>query len=252
MGLKERLNNGEKLLGCMVGLFDSPDMAVILKEAGYDYFFVDSEHGYIDHSKMSAMVTVAKSIGMPVIIRVPQPDREVILKYMEMGASGLLLPNTETVEQAKKLVEYSKYAPLGNRGVALLKAHASYRSVKAEDYMRSSNEETILLVQIESPEGVKNLDEILSVDGIDGAFVGPNDLSQSMGMMGQYDRKEFQDALEYIIETAKNHGKYSGIHMGNPTAVKNWADKGMSLNLCSSDVALLMETARNHIKAYKE
>ncbi|RGZ01155.1 aldolase/citrate lyase family protein [Clostridium sp. AM58-1XD] len=236
----------------MVGLFDSPDMAVILKEAGYDYFFIDSEHGYIDYSKMSAMVTAAKAVDMPVIIRVPQPDREVVLKYMEMGASGLLMPNTETAEQAKKLVEYSKYAPLGNRGVALLKAHAAYRNVKAEDYMKSSNEETILLVQIESPEGVENLDAILGVEGIDAAFVGPNDLSQSMGIMGQYDRDEFQEALECIIKTAEKHGKYSGIHMGNPKAVKKWADKGMSLNLCSSDVALLMETARNHIQAYKE
>ena len=252
MGLKQRLQNGEKLLGCMIGLFDSPDMAVILKEAGYDYFFIDSEHGYIDYSKMAAMVTAAKSADMPVIIRIPQPDREVVLKYMEMGATGLLMPNTETVEQAKKLVEYSKYAPLGNRGVALLKAHASYRSVKAEDYMKSSNEETILLVQIESPEGVKNLDEILDVDGIDGAFVGPNDLSQSMGIMGQYNRPEFQEALEYIIKTAEKHKKYSGIHMGNPKDVKKWADRGMSLNLCSSDVALLMETARNHIHTYKE
>ncbi len=246
--LKERAYAGEKLYGTMVCLFDTPDIAKILQVCGFDFFVIDGEHGYFDDTKMAGMLLTAKVVGIPAIVRVARPQREFILKYMEMGAAGLLLPNTETVEEAQALVEHSKYAPLGSRGVSLTRAHTLYEPVKAVEHMKRVNEETILMVQIESPVGIRNINDILSIEGIDCAFVGPNDLSQSLGIMGQMDNPILVEAIDSVIASAKDHGKFSGIHMGDTTRVKGWVDKGMTFNLWSADTLMIMSAARAGLK----
>ena len=185
--LKETLRNGGKVTGTMVTTFMEPDVITMLQVCGLDYCIIDCEHGSINYKDAADLIGRGRAIGFPVLVRIPEVRREVVLKYMDAGAYGLLLPNCDTVEQAKLLVELSKYAPLGDRGVSLLRPHAGYQPVAdAPAYMKQTNEETILMVQVESPVSVNNLDEILQVEGIDCAFVGPNDLSQSMGIMGQY------------------------------------------------------------------
>ncbi|MGE4283486.1 MAG: HpcH/HpaI aldolase/citrate lyase family protein [Clostridia bacterium] len=250
-GLKERAYAGEKLYGTMVCVFDTPDIAKMLQVCGFDFFVIDGEHGYFDDSRMAAMLLTAKLAGIPAIVRVARPQREIIIKYMEMGAAGLLLPNTETVEQAKMLIEYSKYAKLGNRGVALTKAHTLYEPVKAVEYMEKANKETVLMVQIESPEGVRNINDIMALEGIDCAFIGPNDLSQSLGIMGQFDNPILIEAIEKVITSAKAHSKFSGIHMGDVGKVKGWIEKGMNFNLWSADTVLMMSAARAGLKEFR-
>lgn len=249
--LKTRAKNGEKILGTMIMNFANPDLPKIFKVCGFDMFVIDSEHGYMDYSSIAAMISVAKSEGINVIVRVPEVRREVVLKYMEMGADGLLLPNVQTKEQAQKLVEYSKYAPLGDRGVALLKAHAGYKAQNASEYMQKANEDTILMVQIESGIGVANIDDIIGVEGIDVAFIGPNDLSQSLGIMGQFEHEVFIKAIDKIITSAKSHGKVCGMHMGNIPALLKWYEKGMNFNLYSNETAMIIESAKNGISKYK-
>ena len=118
---------------------------------------------------------MARGIGLPVIVRIAEIRRELVLKFMEMGADGLLLPDTREKEEAKLLVKYSKYAPLGDRGVSLSRPHTDFKKVQGRQYMDEANENTILMCQIESPEGVEHIQEIIGVEGIDAAFVGPND-----------------------------------------------------------------------------
>lgn len=250
--LKARLKNGEQVLGTMVTVFDNPEVAKLIKVIGFDFFIVDSEHGNMDYGTVANMFAVAREAGIPAFVRIPEVRREVILKYMEIGAKGLLLPNTETVEQAKKLVEYSKYYPLGNRGVSLMRGHTGFEKPEsATDYMKETNEETILMVQIESPTGVKNIEEILDVEGIDAAFIGPNDLSQSMGIMGQTDRPEFIDAVDKVIAAAKSKQKYSGIHLMSTDALKPWMEKGMTLNLWANDIIMMINAGKKGISELK-
>ncbi len=251
--LKNRLRNGESVIGTMITVFDNPDIVCMLKVCGFDFFIIDSEHGYLDYSRVAGIFGMARALGIPGLIRIPEPRREVVLKYMEAGAAGLLMPNTETPEQAKALVDYSKYAPMGNRGVSLLRAHSGYEKVSsAVEYMKKANEETILMIQIESPKGVANVDKILSVDGIDAAFVEPNDLSQSMGIMGQMDNPEFLAAIQKVIDTAKAKKKFSGIHLMATAPLQKWIEKGMTLNLWGNDVTFLMNAAREGIAQLKK
>lgn len=243
--LKERLSRGESLVGTMVSLFERPQIACIMKSAGFDFFIIDCEHGPFDYSHLAGILLTARETGMPALVRVPEPRREVILKSMEMGARGVLLPNTETVEQAEALVRYSKYAPVGQRGVALMREHTGFQ--KPDDvgaYMKQANEESLLMVQIESPTGLENLERILEIPYIDVAFIGPADLSQSMGISGQLDNPIFVEALEGVIETAEAKGKFAGLHLMDTDRINRWKAKGMRCNMYASDVQLMLAAAK--------
>jgi 2-keto-3-deoxy-L-rhamnonate aldolase RhmA len=253
MNLKERLKAGQSILGTMITVFDNPEIAKILKVCGFDFFIVDCEHGNFDYSDVAKMSTVAREAGIPLMVRIPEARREVVLKFMELGARGLLLPNTETVSQAKALVTYSKYYPMGNRGVSLLRTHTGFEKIdSATEYMNKVNEENILMVQIESPTAVENINNLLDVEGIDAAFVGPNDLSQSMGIMGQTDNPQFIAAVDKVIDAARRRGKFSGIHMMSVETLQPWIEKGMSLNFWSNDVIMLMNAAKAGLAKLKK
>jgi len=246
--LKARLKKGENILGTMITVFDNPEIVKMLKVCGFDYFIIDCEHGSYNYSAVANMLALAREAEISGIIRIPEVKREVVLKYMEMGAAGLLLPNTDTPEQAQKLVEYAKYYPLGNRGVSLLRPHTGFEKVAdATAYMKELNGKTILMTQIESPTGVANVERILDVEGIDAAFIGPNDLSQSMGIMGQTSHPDFVAALERVVAAAKARGKFSGIHYMSTEALVPWIEKGMQLNLVANEVVFMMSGAREAV-----
>ena len=251
--IKQRLKNNESIVGTMITVFDNPDIVKILKVCGFDLFMIDCEHGSYDYSNAAALLGMGRAIGMPGFVRIPEARREVVLKFMEMGAIGLMLPNCDTVEQAKALVEYSKYAPLGNRGVSMLRGHNGYAPVpSAVEYMQKANEETVIMCQIESPIGVKNVGDMLDLEGVDAAFIGPNDLSQSYGLMGQFDHPTVVGAIESVIAAAKARGKFSGIHITSaPKNLQAWIDKGMSLNLWSNDITMMMNNAREGLAQLK-
>ena len=250
--LKARLKKGDRLLGTMLTIMSHPELPKILKVCGFDYFIVDCEHNSFNFESVATMLTVAREAGIPGLVRVPEAKREVVLKFMEMGASGLLLPNADTPEQARALVEYAKYYPMGKRGVALLRSHSGFEKVEnPTEYMKKTNEDTVLMAHIESPIGVANAEKILDVEGIDALFIGPNDLSQSMGIMGQYSHPDFIAAIDHVIASAKAKGKFSGIHLMSVEALEAWTDKGMTLNLWGNEVLFMMNAAKEGLSKIK-
>ena len=250
---RERLIKGEKLLGTMISFTDHPEIAKIIKVCGFDYFIIDCEHGNFDYTSVARIMTVAREAGICGVVRIPDVRREVVLKYMDMGAGGLLLPNTETVEQAKALVEYAKYAPLGNRGVQMFRGHTGFEKITSPvETMKKKNDETVMMLQIESPVGLGNIDELLGVEGIDALFIGPNDLSQSMGLMGQFEHPDFIAALDRVIAAAKKKKKFSGAHFQVAGALVPWIAKGMTLNLWANEIVMMMNGAREGITLLKK
>lgn len=237
--LKQRLRAGEQVLGTMVTTFASPDIGKILKNCGFDFFIVDCEHGAFTTREVANIIAAARGIGMPALVRIPEMRREHALKFMEMGASGLLLPNTETAEQARMLVDCAKYAPLGHRGVSLSRPHTDFEKVDGREYMARANDETILMCQIESSRGVEHIEEILAVEGIDVGFIGPNDMTQGYGILNQFDHPEIVAAFRRVIAAAKAGGKYSGVHFGAAAPLEPWLREGMQMNMWNSDNGLL-------------
>ena len=254
MHLKTKLQHGESILGTMVNIVDSPDIIRILQQAGFDYVVVDNEHGYMDYSKTAAMLNLSRALGFPAIVRIPEVRREVVLKYMEMGADGILMPNCDTAEQARELVRHAKYAPLGNRGVALFRNHSGYQPLASgKQYMQEANEASLIICQIESAQGVENIDAILEVAGVDAVFVGPNDLSQGLGIFGEMDNPILTGAIDKVIAAAKAHGKYSGIFSaGAPQTLMKWKEKGTMVNLWGSETTILFNAARDAVTVMKQ
>jgi len=242
--LKRRLVEGEALLGTMVNMLDHPDLARIFANCGLDFFMIDCEHGYFDPSAAGRLFALAREVGIPPFVRIPEVRRDLVLMYLEMGASGILLPQTETVEQAEALVSYAKYAPLGDRGVSLMRPHTRYQKVEAAEYMRMANERTVLAIQIESVAAVENVDKLIAVEGIDLAFVGPGDLSQSMGIPGQTRAPVFVETVERIITAVKAQHKFAGIHCMKAEDARFWIDKGTAFNLWANEIVMLMNAAR--------
>jgi len=137
---------------------------------------------------------------------------------------------------------------MGKRGVSLMRAHTGFEKIEsAAQYMQENNADTLLMAQIESPLAVKNVEAILDVDGIDAAFIGPNDLTQNMGIYGQFTHPEYITALDHVIASARKREKFSGIHLMASAGLKPWIEKGMTLNLCGNDVDLMMKGARQAI-----
>lgn len=252
MYLKQRLRNGESLLGIMVTTFASADMAKLLQQYGFDFFVIDCEHGSFTTREAADMIAVARALALPAMVRIPEMRREHALKCMEMGASGLLLPNTESAEQARQLVDCAKYAPMGRRGVSLSRPHTDFAKVDARTYMERANEETILLCQIESRAGVERIDEIMAVDGIDAALIGPNDMTQDYGKLDCFTDPEIVDAIGRVVASAAAHGKFSGAHFGSAAPLIPWIRRGMRLNMWSSDIGLMALGVTNGMPALRD
>ena len=156
-----------------------------------------------------------------------------------------MLPNCHNAEIARELVGLCKYEPDGNRGISIMRGHCGYNAVDdPEEFMRRKNEETIVIVQIESRDGLKNVGEIAAVPGVDIALIGPNDLSHSLGIMGQYHNPEFIRATEDVAAACKKAGKWAAIQATNPAAMREYMERGFDFILYGNEVSLLMSAAR--------
>ncbi len=252
MNLKQRLQSGEQVLGTMVTTFASVDMAKLLQAAGFDFFIIDCEHGCFTTREAADMIAVARGVGMPALVRIPEMRREHALHFIEMGANGILLPGTEEKEQAEMLVDCTKYAPMGHRGVSLSRPHTDFRKVNGREYMDRSNEETLLLCQIESRAGVEHIEEIMAVPGIDAALIGPNDLSQDYGKLGQFADPEITEAIARVMRAAADNKKFSGAHFGGAAPLLPWIQAGMQMNMWSCDIALMAAGAAAGMPALRD
>lgn len=224
---KSRMQSGERLLGTMVTTFASVDLPKVLAVCGFDFIVIDCEHGSFTTRETADMIASARAIGLPAMIRIPELRREHVLKGMEMGATGLLLPNTETAEQARTLVDWAKYA--GHRGVSLSRPHTDFVKVEGRSYMDRANAEGVIMVQIESRRGVENIEEIMAVEGVDMALIGPNDMSQDYGLLGRFDHPELEAAFARTVAAARSQGRQAGAHFGSSGPLKPWLERGMTV-----------------------
>ena len=241
---KSRMQSGQRLLGTMVTTFTGTDLPKILAGCGFDFIVIDCEHGSFTTRETADMIATARAIGLPAMVRIPELRREHVLKVMEMGAAGILLPNTETAEQARTLVDWAKYAPMGHRGVSLSRPHTDFAKVDGRSYMDRANAEGVVMVQIESRQGVEHIEEIMAVEGVDMALIGPNDMSQDFGLLGRFDHPELEAAFARVVSAARAQNKQAGAHFGSAAPLKPWLERGMTVNMWNSDLGLLQAGAK--------
>lgn len=242
--LKQRLENGELLVGIMISEVRNPNVAYMLAQAGFDFLIIDNEHGAYSAETVSDLIAAARGASLPVVVRIAEVRRETVLKPLDSGADGLLAPMIDTPEQAAQLVQFAKFPPQGMRGAALRRPHSRYARVDAAEYLAKANRDSFVAVQVESRQGVDNVDAIAAVDGIDCVFVGPFDLSVNLGFPGQLDHPEEVAAMKRVIQACKTQGKISGTLIFDAEVLRNWISEGMRFVVYGSDISLLADAAR--------
>jgi 2-keto-3-deoxy-L-rhamnonate aldolase RhmA len=250
-GLRKRVLAGECVYGTMIRQARDPGAPSIFAAAGYDFVFIDMEHGNYNMETVADLIRGAKSAGMATIIRVPRLETFFISRVLDAGAEGIMVPMTSTKEQAEEIVRYSKYTPLGQRGFGNQTGQTDYKPLKTLDFMKEANEHTLIVAQIETREAIENVDSILSVKGIDVGLIGPNDLSISLGIPDQMGSEILTKAIDKVVEMAKKKGKATGIHIGNIEAIKKWRAKGMTVLAYSTDIGFMYNASKSSLEELK-
>ncbi len=241
--LKERLKSGETVIGTFSGI-PSPSLVEAIGYSGLDFIVIDSEHGPVEMQTAENIVRAAEIAGMVPIIRVPGNESHLILRALDIGAHGVQVPHVSIKEEAELAVEYSKYHPQGKRGLSPFTRAGKY-GFTAENHASRTNENVIVVVNIEGVEGVKNLNEIASVPEIDVIFIGPYDLSQSLGKPGQVDDPEVVSFIQESVELIKNSGKSCGSFAKDMKYVEILADCGVQYITYMVDSSMILQGYRN-------
>lgn len=245
--LRKRLKRGALLLGTMISEVRNPNIAYMLVQAGFDFFIIDNEHGSFNPETIAGMIAAARGAGIAVIVRIPEIRRECILKPLDAGANGLLVPVVETADQVREILRHAKYPPQGSRGAVLRRAHSFYAKPDPAKFLRQANDETVIAVQIENPRAINNLDEIASVVGVDALFVGPFDLSVSLGFPGQSTHPAVREAIGKVVSAGKKHKLATGIHLYAAAEKKSWIEKGMRFVSYGADIQFLADSAARRV-----
>ncbi len=216
----------EAVLGVFQG-FNAPNMVEIIGHCGLDFIVFDSEHGYMSLEAMENMVRAAECSGLTPFIRVPQNERQYILRALDIGAMGIHVPMVDTREDAEKAVYHAKYYPRGGRGLAFSQRSTRYGvGVDKQQYLEESNRETMVMVHLETRKAMENLPRILEVKDIDILFIGPTDLAQSLGYYGDPSHEEVQEMITKALGLIVEAGKIPGLFVGDIAAASRWIKLG--------------------------
>jgi len=244
--VKRKLRSGKPSIGTWISV-GHPDVSMYLADLGFDWLVCDMEHGPYGpetyHFMVQAMLYNRKRC-MP-MARIPWNDLTWAKKAMDAGATGLVIPRVETAEMAEETIRIMKYPPQGERGCGPRLA-----AFQEPDYIETANEESLVVVMIETQKGLDNIDEIFSVEGVDACFVGPSDFTLDMGIHRQYTHPRFTEALDRIVEAGEEHGVAPGMHCQTtpgPTNINEAIERGFKFCAISSDVGFLRAGASDAI-----
>lgn len=251
--VKRKLKAGKPSIGTWISI-GHPDVSMYLAELGFDWLVCDMEHGPFGpetyHFMAQAMLYHRRSC-MP-MARIPWNDLIWAKKALDAGATGLVIPRIESAEMAMDAVRFMKYPPLGERG-----AGPRLAAFRDPEYFTTANEETLIVVMIETRRGIENIDEIFGVEEVDACFIGPSDLSLDLGIHRRYTHPDFIAALDRIVEAGEDHGVAPGMHCTTglgPTNINDAIHRGFRFCAVDSDVSFLRAAASdalNGIRCWK-
>ena len=247
---KAAITSGRTVIGCWLSLGD-PLATEIAGTAGFDWLLIDGEHTPYDISRMRMQLMALESSDSHAAVRVPVGETWIIKQVLDAGAQTVLVPMVETAEQARQLVDAVRYPPTGARGVGYSGARCS-RFGAITDYGPTADDQICLLIQVENRAGIANLDDILAVDGIDGVFIGPADLSADMGHMGQLTHPEVQATIKDAFQRIEAAGKAPGVLATTPEFTQDVLDWGARFVATGLDLLILAGALRTLSARWKD
>ncbi len=248
--MREAVSRGEVQIGTWVNMIRNPAILTLLKAAGLDFARIDMEHSSPSMETMTDMALLARALDFPIVVRPPEANREWITRLLDAGVWNLHCPQVDTPEHAREIVEASRYAPMGSRGMTGNSPGTDYESGgSARERLDNANTQVFVTVMFESGSAFDHLDEIASMDGIDALTLGPTDVAQDLGVLGTPDEEKVLDDLrDRIIEAANKYGKTTAMMVNSLSQARQWKDAGALLLSYSSDVAILQAGYREALE----
>ena len=242
---KARLRKGELAVGIGIRLVRNVDIIKVMKAAGFDWLFIDLEHGSMSIETACEISVAAQDSGIAPIVRVPYGELAMATRVLDGGALGIVIPHVDTAEEARDIADRLRYPPRGHRSVGGGQAQFDYASIPLGEMTEKSDENTLITVMIETPKAVENAEAIAAVPGIDCLLVGSSDLSMELGIPGQQGHEKIQSSVDKVVAACRKHNKWPG--MGGAYTddwLKLYTDKGMKLILSGNDLPMLTNAAR--------
>lgn len=250
---KKMIKKGEKPVGTFIES-NSSMMVEISGYTGFDFVIIDNEHSPIDFETSTDMIRSCELSGLTPIARVKEMSRSSILKLLDVGAEGLIVPYVKTIEEVEQLVKWSKYKPIGDRGYSgSRKDIFGFKyDMSVSETMKYFNNEVLLIPQCETKEAYENIERIVNIKGVDGIFIGPYDLSISLGMPGDFENPMFKKAVKHIVDVTHKAKKFTMIYAGSVEKARNELKNGNDSVAYCMDTAIYINAAKQQVKSIKE
>lgn len=248
--IKQRLRQGEPVYGTMISEAGTAGVVWMLAHAGFDFVYLDMEHGVFELPAVADMIKVARLAGIVPLVRVPDLAYHLVARVLDAGAMGIMLPRVETRAQVEQFVSYMKYPPDGVRGASGGRGHTDYTGAGPRELVQHMNAHTLVVLQIERKRAVEDIDELLAVPGVDAAVIGPFDLTISLGEASP-SAPAVSAAIQRVVEAAARHGVAAGIHSPELAEALAWQQRGMTMLACSGDMGFLKDGMQRTIEGLR-
>lgn len=214
MSIREKIRNGQIVAGTMVRVIRSPVLAYMAKKARLDFVMFDCEHSDYTIETICDISITCRALGISTLARVPALSKDYVSRILDSGVEGIMVPFIENADQVREFVRYAKYTPLGNRGFTAVGPHTDYKGGEHSNIMEHANANVMTIAQIETKSAIENIDEIVTVEGLDALLIGPNDLSIALGVPGDLTNPILLDAIAKVADAAQRNVKLFTIHAG--------------------------------------
>lgn len=250
---KEKLQRGELVLGVALKSLRSMDVGWILKASGWDWAFIDGEHGGTTLDQAAHISACCRHVGVSPVFRVPGHTPYLASQALDVGAVGIVVPHVETAQQARAMAAACRYPPAGERSFGGPMAQLDYANLPPQEAMQRVNEGVLLVCMIESPRGVEEAEQIAAVEGVDGLLIGSNDLCLSMDLPFQFTHPRIQEAFRHVAEACKRHGCFAGYGGLNDIEIERpYLEMGYRFLQSSADAGLLIEAGTSRIRGLRK
>jgi 2-dehydro-3-deoxyglucarate aldolase/4-hydroxy-2-oxoheptanedioate aldolase len=244
---RERLARGETVFGCGLQVYRSAEIPRAFAAAGFDYVFIDMEHGAYDLETVQDMIAACNMAGITPIVRVAELLYSLVARLLDAGAQGIILPRVEDPKLLAEAMSWMRFPPVGKRGYGVNPTMVSYEGHTFAEIIEHQNRNTVSVVQFETRVAMERADDLLSVPGVDIAMVGPADLSISLGMPGDFENPLMISTISALIEKCNRHGVVPGIQTRSVAMAKAWAERGMRFVGAGAEHGLLLEKAKEAV-----
>lgn len=239
----KKLQEGRPVFGCAIQQYRSAEIPRAFAAAGFDYVFIDAEHGGFGLETIQNMINSAVHSGITPLVRVADLQYSLVARYLDLGAQGVILPRVESPELLAQAISWTQYPPQGKRGFGVMAPQLDYEASSVESIMAHLKSNTMVVAQFETRLAMEGMDDLLAVQGIDVAMIGPTDLSISLGVGGEFDHPRLVEAIVKFIDACQKHRVTPGIHCRTVAQAQKWLQRGMRLVGAGGEHGLLLQKA---------